>query len=691
MPSVHCCWLGTIQLNRTEAVATVGPMIPSTKTGRAMDTTPYGSWSSPVNGELLTERTVRLADLWVEGDDVLWVESRPAEAGRHVVVRSGPDGAAEDVLPSEMSARTTVHEYGWGALTADGKTLVVSNFADQRLWVVPPAGPPRPITPEPPAPGAWRYADTRALSRQWLVAVRERHLGTRATEVANDLAAIPVVGGDPLVLVEGHDFFAAPRRSPDGLRLAWVAWDHPNMPWDGTELWVGDLATDRDGRPRVTGAVKVAGGLEESVSQPRWSPDNCLHWVSDRTGWWNLYADDSGDGRALAPRAAEFSGPDWAFGQSSYAFLADGRLVAAWTDEGVQHLSVLDSATSAIEELATPFTRFDAIQAHGRGVVAIAASATESPAVVRIGLDGSSQVLRRSREIALAEPWISRPEFFAFPTSGGRTAHAYWYPPTNPDHKAPDGERPPLVVFSHGGPTSSASPAFNLAVQFWTSRGLGVVDVDYGGSTGYGRAYRRALDGNWGEVDVDDCVAAALHLARRGDVDRERLVIRGGSAGGFTALCALAFRDLFVAGTSLYGVADLAALATHTHKFESRYLDRLVGPWPETADRYRDRSPLHHAGRLSCPVLLLQGLEDRVVPPAQAEGMVAALRANGLPFAYVAFPGEQHGFRQAESIRRAAELELSFYGQILGFRPHGRVASVLVENMEAFTPPLPPP
>jgi dipeptidyl aminopeptidase/acylaminoacyl peptidase len=477
------------------------------------------------------------------------------------------------------------------------------------------------------------------------------------------------------------------------------------MPWDGTELWVAELAAELAaglvGRPAVTGARRVAGGPEESVSQPRWSPDGRLHWVSDRTGWWNLYADDGDEGRALAPRAAEFSGPDWVFGQSSYAFLADGRLAVTWTDAGVQHLGVLDPGTGALEELPTPFTRVDAVQPHRSGVVAIAASATESAAVVRVGLDGSTEVLRRSREAALDPAWISRPEPFTFPTNGSRTAHAFWYPPTNPDHQGPSGpfsgepgpsgplsgepgpsgERPPLVVLSHGGPTSSTSPALNLAVQFWTSRGLGVVDVNYGGSTGYGRDYRRALDGNWGVVDVDDCVAAALHLARRGDVDRARLVIRGGSAGGYTTLCALAFRDVFAAGASLYGVADLAALATDTHKFESRYLDRLVGPWPEAADRYRERSPLHHADGLSCPVILLQGLEDRVVPPAQAEVMVAALRAKGLPFAYVTFPGEQHGFRQAESIRRAAEAELSFYGQVLGFRPHGPLPPVAVENL----------
>ncbi|HWC10255.1 MAG TPA: prolyl oligopeptidase family serine peptidase, partial [Acidimicrobiales bacterium] len=438
---------------------------------------------------------------------------------------------------------------------------------------------------------------------------------------------------------------------------------------------------------------------------PRWSPDGRLHWVSDRTGWWNLYGEEEPGLRGpneepglrgpneepglrgpnavaepLAPRPAEFSGPDWVFGQSTFAFLGDGRLVAAWAEGGSDHVGVLDPATGELEELPLPFSSISAVQPHGNGLVALAASAVAAAAVVTIGLDGGTEVLRRSRDIDLDPAWLSRPEALTFPTTDGAAAHALWYPPTNPDHEGPPGERPPLIVVSHGGPTSSASASLNLAVQFWTTRGFGVVDVDYRGSTGYGREYRRALEGRWGVADVDDCVAAARYLVERGDVDGRRLLIRGGSAGGFTTLCALTFRDTFAAGASLYGVADLAALAADTHKFESRYLDRLVGPWPEAADLYRDRSPLHAADRLSCPVILLQGTEDRVVPPAQAEVMVEALRAKGVPFAYVSFPGEQHGFRRAETIRRAAEAELSFYGQILGFEPAGAIEPVTVER-----------
>ena len=649
---------------------------------------PYGSWSSPVTAKLLAEGTVRLSDLWVAGDDVWWLESRPAEAGRQVVVRRSPDGTTADVVPGGFSARTLVHEYGGGSYVLAADTLVFSNFEDQRLWAIAAGGgQPRPLTPEPPTPMAWRYADARPLPEtDWLVSVRERHHGPRAADVVNDLVAVPLAGGEPVELGAGRDFFAAPRPSPDGRRLAWLCWDHPNMPWDGTELWVAELTVGEEG-PSLAGARRVAGGPDESVSQPRWDLDGRLHWVSDRTGWWNLYAaaglpgQRAMAGQPIAPRSAEFSGPDWVFGQSTYAFLADGRLVVTWAEEGSHHLGVLDPATGELEELSVPFTHITALQPYGRGVVAIAASAVAPPAVVAIGLDGSAaEVLRASRDTDLDPAWISRPEALSFPTTDGATAHAAWYRPTNPEYEGRPEERPPLVVMSHGGPTSSTPTSLNLAIQYWTTRGIGVVDVDYRGSTGYGREYRRALDGRWGEVDVDDCVAAARYLVDRGEVDGRRLAIRGGSAGGFTTLCALTFRDVFAAGASLYGVADLAALAADTHKFESRYLDRLVGPWPEVADRYRERSPLYAADRLSCPVVLLQGAEDKVVPPAQAEVMVEALRANGLPFAYVSFEGEQHGFRRSETIRRAAEVELSFYGQVLGFEPADAIERVTVER-----------
>ncbi|HEV3498239.1 MAG TPA: prolyl oligopeptidase family serine peptidase, partial [Actinomycetes bacterium] len=493
----------------------------------------------------------------------------------------------------------------------------------------------RPLTADDGA----RYADGDVSpDGARLACVRERHL---EDGVVNDIVVLPTDGSaGPTVAAAGHDFYAAPRFSPDG-GLAWLAWDHPRMPWDGTVLEPGP----------------VAGGSEESVTQPRWSPDGALHWISDRTGWWNLYR----EGQPLLPMDAEFSGPDWVFGQSTYAFLADGRLVASWTEAGSGRLAVLGEAA-----LDLPYTSFSSVRAYGDKVAAIAAGPGDAPAVVVIDPASSEvDVVRSSRPNPVDPRYLSIPRPVEFPTTGDATAHALFYPPANADCEGPPGELPPLVVTSHGGPTSAANTALDLRTQFWTSRGIAVVDVDYRGSTGYGRAYRQQLAGQWGVVDVDDCVAAARHLAESGEVDARRMVVRGSSASGLTTLLALT-RGLFAAGASLYGVADLAALATDTHKFESRYLDGLVGPWPEAAAVYRERSPIHQADRLSAPLIVFQGLDDKVVPPSQAEVLVDALRRAGIAYAYLTFEGEAHGFRKAATIRRVVEAELSFYGQVLG-------------------------
>lgn len=640
---------------------------------------PYGSWPSPITADLLVQRVVGLQELEVAGGVLWWNERRPAESGRQVVVRRSPDGQLDDMVPPGFSARTTVHEYGGGAYTVAGEALFFSNMVDQRLWRVDPGAAPRPLTPEHAAPGEVRFADTRATpDGAWLLCVRERHL---AGEVVNDVVAVASDGeGEPRQLLGGHDFFAAPRPSPDGRRLAWLTWDHPNMPWDGTELWVADIGTD----VALSSPRRVAGGPQESVSQPRWSPDGVLHWVSDATGWWNLYAEGVG---ALAPMEAEFSGPDWVFGQSTYTFLADGTLVAAWSQEGVDRLGVVVPG-QGVERLDVPFTSFQSLRGWGPGIVVIAASASQAAAIVAVDLTARPprvEVLRPSRDDSVDPGMLSAPRPLRFPSAGGRTAHALYYPPANSHHEGPDGDRPPVVVVSHGGPTGAASPVLNLQTQLWTSRGVAVVDVNYAGSTGYGRAYRRLLDGQWGVADVEDCVAAARHLVEEGEVDGDRLAIRGTSAGGFTTLCALAFTDAFAVGASWYGVADLEALAADTHKFESRYLDRLVGLYPDAATAYRDRSPVNVAGRISCPVILLQGLDDRVVPPAQAEAMAAALRDNRIPFAYLEFPGEQHGFRSAEVVKRAAEAELWFVGKVLGFDPADELEPVAVENLDRLS------
>ncbi len=616
---------------------------------------PYGSWTSPITADRLVEQAVSIGQVVVDGTDVWWNEGRPSERGRQVIVRWTPGATTPtpvDVLPAGFSARTLVHEYGGGSFAVRDGVLWFANLGDQRVYRLEP-GSAEPVAVT--APGA-RYADLQVSPDGTRVAaVRERHLDSG--DVVNDLV---LLAADDEVLARGHDFYAAPRWSPAGDRLAWLSWDHPNMPWDGTTLWV-------DGG-------YVAGGTDESVSQPAWAPDGSLLWASDGTGWWNLYR----DGRALVAEEAEYSGPDWVFGLSTYAVLPDGTVVAARSRHGRAEL-VVDGVP-----VATPFTSFSSVRPYGaRGVVAVAASATEAAALVRIDLARGGvevEVLRRSRATDFDPDYLSVPRPVTFPTDGGLEAHALHYPPVNRDFEAAEGELPPLVVMSHGGPTSAARTELNLGIQYFTSRGLAVVDVDYGGSSGYGRAYRRRLDGRWGVVDVADCVNAARHLASAGLVDGRRMAIRGGSAGGYTTLSALTSSDVFAAGASYYGVADLASLATDTHKFESRYLDRLVGPWPEAAEIYRRRSPIHAADRLSAPVILFQGLEDKVVPPAQAEVMVEALRAKGLPFAYVTFEGEQHGFRQASTIVRAAEAELWFYGQIMGFDPADTIEPVPISN-----------
>jgi dipeptidyl aminopeptidase/acylaminoacyl peptidase len=556
--------------------------------------------------------------------------------------------------------------------------VVFSDFADGRLYRLDPGSEtPVPITPV----GDWRHADLRfdPVRRRFL-AVREDHGGDGLP--TNTIVAVPLDGGESTVLVAGPDFVAAPRLSPDGARLAWLEWDHPDMPWDATRLRVAAFQPDGT----LGESVLAAGGPEESIVQPEWAPDGTLHLISDRSGWWNLYRLVEGPRlEPLAPMEAEFADPAWIFDRSSYGFLPDGAIVAIARAEGRDRLFRLEPG-HLIGEVETPFTELDALQVGAATIVAVA-GAPDDPAIV-VRLDPSTLapagVLRRASTVTVDPANISRPESIAFPTTDGLTAHALYYPPTNAEFVGPEGEKPPLIVLTHGGPTSNASTALNLATQLMTSRGIAVVDVDYGGSSGYGRAYRRRLDGMWGVVDLDDTIAAARFLVDRGDVDPDRLVIEGGSAGSYTTLAALAFRDVFAAGISHYGIGDLELLETDPHKFESRYSRRLVGPYPEMAERYRQRSPVHFFEDISCPVLILQGLDDHVVPPAQAEAIVAALAAKGIPHAYLAFEGEGHGFRGATAIRRTLEARLDFLGQVLGFEPADTIERLELPGIDAW-------
>jgi dipeptidyl aminopeptidase/acylaminoacyl peptidase len=636
---------------------------------------PYGSWKSPITSDLIAAKTIALGQIILDGQDIFWNEMRPAEEGRYVIVRRAPDGTTDDIIPPPFSARTQVHEYGGGAFTVDGGTVFFSNWDDQRLYRQDPGQEPRPLTPQ----GDIRYADgvvDRPGGR--MICVCEDHRGDG--EPVNTLVSIDLEGdGEPQVIATGNDFYASPRLSPDGSRLAWLTWSHPNMPWNGTELWVGELTPDGS----LGQAARVAGGSDESVFQPQWSPEGILYFVSDRTGWWNLYRHRDGHLEPLVEMEAEFGRPQWVLGMSTYDFVSAQRVVCTYTRDGMWHLASLDTRSGELEPISTPYTQIPYLRAAGGRVVFRGGSPLEPMSIIQLDLNtGQSAVLARSSEVDVDQGYLSAPQAIDFPTGDGFTGHAFFYPPQNPDCSAPPEERPPLLVISHGGPTAATSSALSLDIQYWTSRGIAVLDVNYRGSTGYGRTYRQQLERQWGVVDVEDCISGARHLARRGDVDGERLIIRGGSAGGYTTLRALTWRHAFRAGASYYGVSDLEALTEHTHKFESRYLDQLVGPYPEWEDVYRERSPIDAADRLSCPVIFFQGLEDRVVPPDQAEVMVEALRDKGLPVAYVAFEGEQHGFRRASSIKRALDAELYFYSQVFGFRLAESVEPVEIYNLQ---------
>ncbi len=639
---------------------------------------PYGTWKSPITSDMVVENSVRLGAVELDGDDIYWVEERPHEGGRNVIVRRSAEGIAEDVTPAPYNVRTRVHEYGGLCFWISDGTLLFSNFADGRVYRQNQGEDPTPITP---ADVDLRYADgmiDRARNR--LVCVREDHRESDQ-DCANTIVALGLNGCDEgEVLVSGSDFYGYPSVSPDGGTMAWLRWDHPNMPWDSTELWMADILENGSlGEPR-----KIAGMPGESVFQPEWSPDGVLYFVSDRTGWWNLYRWRGGHIEAMAPMQAEFGSPGWALGTRTYAFESDERIVCEYAENGFWKLATLHTRTSEFSPIETPYTemsRGDIRAADGR-VVLEAGSASLPDALLSLNPDsGEISVLRESRSVPVDDGYISMPQPIEFDTDGGLTAHAFYYPAKNADFAGVEGEKPPLLAISHGGPTGAAATSFSLSYQFWTSRGIAIVDVNYGGSTGYGTAYRRRLNGQWGIVDIADCVNAALHLVETDEVDGERLMIRGGSAGGYTTLAALTFRDVFKVGASLYGVSDLGALAEHTHKFESRYLDSMVGPYPERRDLYEERSPIYHAESLSCPIILFQGTDDKVVPPPQSEMMLDALRKKGLPVAYLSFEGEGHGFRNSENVKSALDAELYFYSRILGFDLADNIDPVEIENL----------
>lgn len=625
-----------------------------------------------MTSDLIVAESIGVGGSRFAGDTQYWQEARPGEGGRVVVVRRTPDGTTHDCNQAPFSARTRVHEYGGAAWLVHENVVYFSNFADQQVYVQPAGDAPRQLTHSPHLRFANGIVDA---PRSRIIYVIEDHTDT-AQEARNMLGAVDIKTGDVSILTSGHDFYSSPVISQDGSRLAWMTWDHPAMPWDSSQIWLASL----DGNGLHGQPICVAGGPGESVQQPRFAPNGDLFYISDRSGWWNIYR--QGERGSICPRDAEFGSPHWAFGLCSYVFRSANEILCVYGENNQSVLASLNVATGTARTLATPFTDIGGIDVHGHACTFVGASPTQFPCIVNLDIaSGHYDIIKKSCSVELDKGYYSIPTAIDFVTAGDDTAHAFYYPPTNKDFEAPNGELPPLIVEVHGGPTAATRSALSLGSQFWTSRGFSLLDVNYRGSTGYGRAYREKLKGAWGIVDVEDTVHGARHLVDQGLADPARLAIHGGSAGGYTTLAALTMTSAFKAGASFYGVADLGALARDTHKFESRYLDGIVGRYPEDIEIYKARSPLEHVDGLNCPVIFFQGLEDKIVPPNQAEAMVEALRKKRLPVAYVPFEGEQHGFRMAKNIKRRLDLELFFYAKIFGFVPSDPIEPIEIENL----------
>ena len=631
---------------------------------------PFGSWQSPITAEVIVQDSVRLGQIMVDGDDVYWSELRPSEKGRSTIVKRDGEGFVE-CLPPEFNARTRAHEYGGGAFCVAEGNIFFCNDADQKIYRQLEGEKPKPITPE----GPYRYADLIVDSdHNRLICVREDH--STDGEPENSLIAVQF-DGNVEILANGADFYAAPKISKGGPHIAWIQWRHPHMPWDETELILAKV----NGDGAIVASEQVAGGNNVAIFQPEFAADGSLFYVSDASGWWNIYRYDGELEVCIYSVDAEFGMPHWVFGARTYDFNGPTKLTVSFQLDGISKLAEVDISGGSVRTIPVPHIDISGLRISNSVAYYLGGSMRAPPAVVGVDIkNGSVSFSRHSQEVGIDPNSISLAQPLVFGTADDELAHGFFYPPANCEFEGPVGTLPPLIVKSHGGPTGQTSCSFEPKIQFWTSRGFAVLDVNYRGSTGFGSRYRRLLDGKWGIADVEDCVAGAKMLVAKGLVDGDRMAITGSSAGGFTTLCALTFSEAFMAGASHYGIGDLEQLARDTHKFESRYLDRLVGSWPEYQELYRERSPLQHTDRLSCPVIFFQGTEDKVVPPNQSEAMVEALRAKNIPVAYVLFEGEGHGFRQAENMRQALEDELSFYAQVFSFKAADNINEVAIEN-----------
>ena len=647
----------------------------------------YGSWPSKLSAENLASGGHKFGHLTIDGGLAYWLESLPAEGGRVVIVCGGYGKTPKTITPDGYSVRTRAHEYGGADFSVKGKTIIFCNDSDQRLYRQTANESPKAITPEANFKHAVRYADiVFSYTKDWIICVRERHPeNAEPLDVINEIVRISLTNfsdgcSEPEILVSGADFYSYPRISPDGSKLVWTCWDHPNMPWDQTALWVADLNNSGS----LSNKKCLLNNENESIYQPAWCPDGELHFVSDRSGWWNIYSFRDDVLNALTPMNAEFGFPQWQFGTNSYAFIDTDTLFAAYMQDGREFLCLIEPEKGHMTPLDIPYCTFQGgLYYHDNHLFFIAANEQSAAAVISWNLTThQATIISKLKPKIISDDNISVAEAIKFPTENDKSAHAFYYQPMHSKYQGLTGEKPPLIVMSHGGPTAAASAEFQASIQFWTNRGFAVVDVNYGGSTGYGRDYRDRLVGNWGIVDVEDCVNAAKYLVERGSVDADRLAIRGGSAGGYTTYCALTNYSLFSAGVSRYGVADLSCLVKESHKFEVRYLDSMIGPWPEAETVYQSRSPINHADKFNCPVLLLQGDEDAVVPPAQSIAMADALDDKKIPHALIMLEGEQHGFRKQENIQLALETELNFYGQVFKLEPADTLPELTLKHQQ---------
>ncbi|MGK7956512.1 MAG: prolyl oligopeptidase family serine peptidase [Crocosphaera sp.] len=638
---------------------------------------PFGSWKSPITSDLIVAQSIRLGGVVFDNDDIYWLEGRPQEKGRNVLVKYSSDGQITEITPQPFNVRTRVHEYGGGSFLVKNGVIYFVNDQDQRLYQQLPDEEPKPLTSE----NQCRYADfILDTGHNRLISVCEDHSQTDK-ECENKLVSIDIQTGEITTLIEGDDFYSSPRLSPDGTQLTWISWNHPNMPWDGTKLWLGTIEDDGSVRE-----IKwIAGDIDEAINEPKWSPDGQLFYVSDKSGWSNLYCYKANVNNVpIFPFTAEFSYPHWVFGLSTYTFTSNQEIICTFTQDGRWYLGSLNIPNKQFSILEVPYSNIASLDSQGKQVIFLGSSTTEPTAVIHLDLNLSqTRVLKLSSQINIDGGYFSQPKLIEFPTENSLTAYAWYYPPQNKDYTAADGELPPLLVKSHGGPTAAANPSFSLKIQYWTSRGFAYLDVNYGGSTGFGKTYRQRLEKNWGIVDVNDCINGAKYLVKQGKVDENRLAISGGSAGGYTTLAALTFDDTFKAGASYYGVSDLESLAKDTHKFESRYLDKLIGQYPEEKEIYKQRSPINFTDKLNCPLIFFQGLEDKVVPPNQAEMMVESLKIKKIPVAYITFEGEQHGFRQADNIKYALDSEFYFYSRIFNFTPTDNLEPIKILNYDS--------